>query len=127
MLPETRVGVYEHFKKRISENFWFGEGPYYRLGGPETREFITWPHNAFAYYWVTVGILGLISFAVLMFRVIFESWREKAKRLGEGRAREMLLILHVVMVVFLVTEMRTDFQRGYVFTYYIFFLLGPAL
>jgi len=127
VLPETRVGVFDHFKERISKSFWLGEGPYYRLGGAEAKEFITWPHNAFGYYWVTVGMLGLISFAVLMFRVIYESWKEKARRLGEGRARDMLLILHVVVVVFLVTEQRTDFQRGYVFTYYVYCLLGFTL
>ncbi len=124
VLPETRVGVFRHFKERIAEHFWLGEGPYYRLRTAESTEFITWPHNALAYYWVTVGILGMVAFAVLMVQILAKSWQEKARRLGEGRAQELLLILHVMMVVFLVTEQRTDFQRGFVFTYYIFFLFG---
>ena len=46
LLPETRVGVYEHFKSRIVENFWLGEGPYYRLAAARLllgREEEAWP------------------------------------------------------------------------------------
>ena len=32
-----------------------------------------------------------------------------------------------MVVVFVITQQRTDFQRGFVFTYYAFFLFGFAL
>jgi len=124
LLPETRVGVFEHFKSRIVENFWLGEGPFYRLSSRFPGEYVFWPHNSLAYYWATVGILGLVSYLGLCIQVIVKSWQERARRLGDGTAADVLLVLHVMVVVMLVTQQRTDFQRGFVFIYYIFFLLG---
>jgi O-antigen ligase len=127
LLPETRTAVWPYFKKRLSEHPWFGEGPYYRLYPMEPGELVVWPHNTLAYYWITVGLLGMLSFLALMIQLFVKTWQERARRLGDGWTREVLLILHVMIVVFLIGAQRTDFQRGFVFTYYAFFLFGFAM
>jgi O-antigen ligase len=127
VLPETRVGVFKHIKLRIAEHPILGEGPFYRLRHADPDVVVFWPHNAFAYYWATVGLLGLLGFILTMWQVLRKTWQERAQGLGEGYTRELLLVLHVMMVVFVVTQQRTDFQRGFVFTYYVFFLLGFSL
>jgi O-antigen ligase len=124
LLPETRVGVWEHFKSRVSEHFWLGEGPFYRLARRDASEYVFWPHNAFGYYWVTVGMLGMFSFIALCVQILRKSAAERARRLGDTYPREVLLVLHVMVVVFIVTQQRTDFQRGHVFTYFVFMLFG---
>lgn len=127
VLPETRVGVWQYFKSRIGEHFWLGEGPFYRLRPRIPGEYVFWPHNAFGYYWATIGILGMVGFAWLMVQLIRKTWQERAARWGDGYLPEMMLILHVMLVVFLVTQQRTDFQRGFVFTYQAFFLFGLSM
>lgn len=127
VLPETRVGVFRHLKLRIAEHPILGEGPFYRLRHEDPSVIVFWPHNAFAYYWATVGLVGLLGFILTMIEVLRKTWQERARGLGEGYLPELMLILHVMMVVFVVTQQRTDFQRGFVFTYYVFFMLGFTL
>ncbi len=127
VLPETRVGVFEHVKYRLLHNPLLGEGPYYRLSLPDRDVFVFWPHNAFAYYWITVGITGLVGFVWTMVTVLRKTWAERARRLGVNPTRDLLLVFHVMMVVFVVSQQRTDFQRGFTFTYYVFFMLGATM
>jgi len=127
ILPETRVGVFDHFQYRIAAHPILGEGPYYRLRLPERDVMVFWPHNAFGYYWVTVGLLGMLSFLVLIGQVLVHTWRMRPKVLGKDLVRDFVLLAHIMVAVLVVTQQRTDFQRGFVFTYYVFFLLGFAM
>jgi hypothetical protein len=109
LTPDTRVGVWGPVFKSALEHPLIGHGPYYDTGKGLVRVF--WPHNGYLFYFHTLGLFGLSAFLVIVYRLMRRSLRY-AHPLAEGTYLGLATaLLNVLLVQFLVAQMRTDHQR----------------
>jgi len=127
-VPDTRRLAWRYAWERIMEKPILGHGPYYRIGeiGPGAR--VGWPHNAFLFYFHTMGLVGVLAFLALIGRVLQRTYAGHGLRVGEvSLARGMAAIWHIAIVQFLIGQLRTDHQRGDVAVYIMWFLFASGI
>ena len=123
VVPETRVGVWKDAWERILQKPIFGHGPYYSFK-TEGVEKILWPHNNYLFYWHMLGIIGLLTFLWLAFRLWRctsahgESFRDPSFPAAFSLAtRGMLLLL-------LVDWIKIEYLRNPVYPYCVWLFFG---
>jgi O-antigen ligase len=110
-IPDTRRVAWTYVWDRIMERPILGHGP----------------HNAFLFYFFSIGLVGLPTYLYLVWRVLRRTWDRGGFRIGEAPfSRGMMAVCHVGVVQFLIGQLRTDHQRGdvYIFFMWILFALG---
>jgi hypothetical protein len=126
-IPDTRRAAWIYIWDRIMEKPILGHGPYYSLAPIAPGQKTLWPHNAFLFYFFSIGLVGLPTYLYLVWRVLKRTWDRGGFRIGEAPfARGMMVVCHVGIVQFLIGQLRTDHQRGdvYIFFMWILFALG---
>jgi len=124
-IPDTRITVWRYVWGRIADKPFLGHGPYYSLTGEALGERVFWPHNAFLFYFFSVGIIGLSCFIYLVWRVMKRVWVGWGLEVGRiSFARGVAAVMGVAIVQSLVSQMRTDHQRGDVYIYFIWILFA---
>ena len=112
-IPDTRRTVWAYIWQRIMERPWLGHGV---TSDPATfieHHRASWPHNAYLYYFFTVGIGGVIVFLLLIWQVLKRTY--VGHRLPVGSAsfsRGMAAVFHIGALQFFIGQLRTDHQRG---------------
>ncbi len=128
-LPDSRA-MWPIIWDRVLEHPFIGHGPYYDLGLQRGLTggglyIYTWPHNQYLYYAHTVGILGMVAFLFIAGRLLWISHRDRAVSLQEASyARSLMLALHVMLLVFLVDEIKIDYLRNPVYLFFPWLLMG---
>jgi hypothetical protein len=87
---------------------------------------IFWPHNGYLFYLYTLGLFGLSMFLIIAYR-LFKSSLRYYHPLAHGTFLGVAMaILNVMLVMFLVGQMRTDHQRDtdYVYIYIVWMFFG---
>jgi O-antigen ligase len=123
LLPADRIWTWEAYLDLGMESPILGHGPYLdyvNIGG-------IWPHNAYIYYFYTLGIVGALIFLWMVLKSIWKTRpRETVSWLHGTYVRGAALFAHVAVIQFAIGQIRTDHQRGNEAIYYLFSLLGLA-
>ena len=69
-VPDTRKNTWRPVWEKTIKKPFFGHGPHYEHG--VGLNWTPWPHNGYLYYMNTIGLLGLLAFLFIVFRV----WKE---------------------------------------------------
>jgi len=128
-LPESRSDWPEILSRALEHPF-IGHGAFYDLG--LTRGFTgkglytyLWPHNQYLFYLHTVGLIGTGAFLFITLRVLWLSFRWKAPGLDEASyPRSLMTALHVMLLVFLVDQIKIDYLRNQTYQYFPWLLMG---
>jgi hypothetical protein len=125
-VPENRVRVWGTVMRHIPEHLWIGHGPYIDLrrgaGGG-----MFWPHNAYMFYAYTIGILGLFSYLWILAKVIWLSFpRGGVDIRNDSLARVTMTVFHIQIVMFALSQIRDEHQRGNVYYYLMWILFALA-
>lgn len=131
---ESRLVIWRSTAKIITDNFWLGIGPgnfqekyleYQKYFPPYPEWAVPHPHNIFLAFWLQSGIIGLISFVLLLilwlqavFLVISKKRSAPEKKLGA--------LLVVIMLYFLLHGMTdtTYWKNDLSLYFWTFFSLG---
>lgn len=126
-IPDTRRQAWSYVWQQIVDRPWLGHGPYYPLERLTLGGKAAWPHNAFLFYFFSIGLVGLPAFLFLVGRAIKRTWAGHGFTIGGvSFARGFTAVMNVAIVQFLIGQLRTDHQRADVFVYlmWILFALG---
>jgi hypothetical protein len=127
-IPETRVQVWSGVMKEIPEHIWIGHGPFYDLRGGIGVLGRQWPHSAYLMYLWTTGILGLAVFLWILGKTLWKSY--PGSRLNLGRvsfAHGAMAVAHVQVLQFALAQIRDEHQRGNVYPFLMWALIGFAV
>lgn len=127
-VPETRVKAWSDILSRVPDHLWIGHGPHYSFQGTVGTEKIFWPHSAYLYYLFTTGVVGMLIWIWILFKLIwktFPGWHIDFKRAPLGKAATALI--HVQLIMFAAAQARSDHQRGNVYLYVMWILFALAV
>jgi O-antigen ligase len=125
-VPENRVEIWATVASHVPEHPWIGHGPFIDLrrgaaGG------MFWPHNAYLFYLYTTGILGLLSWLWILLKMIWLSFpRGPVDFKLDSLARVTGAVFHIQLVMFAMSQIRDEHQRGNVYYYYMWILFALA-
>jgi O-antigen ligase len=126
-IPDTRRQAWSYVWQRIAERPWLGHGPYYEVGRTISGQ-RAWPHNAFLFYFFSIGLVGLPTFLVLVGRVLKRTWAGHGLDVGRiSLAQGMTAVMNIAIVQFLVGQLRTDHQRANVYVFFMWVLFGLGI
>ncbi|MDM7916378.1 MAG: O-antigen ligase family protein [Candidatus Eisenbacteria bacterium] len=127
-IPDTRVQVWTSVLREIPEHIWIGHGPFYDMtragAGVLSRN---WPHSAYLWYLWTTGIVGLAVFLWILFKVL---WKSRPGKLQFGKvsfAHGAMAVAHIQIVQFALAQIRDEHQRGNVYPFLMWALIGFAV
>jgi O-antigen ligase len=125
-IPENRVEVWTSVISHVPEHPWIGHGPFIDLRRGAASG-MHWPHNAYLFYLYTTGILGLLSWLWILFKMIWLSFpRGPVDFKRDSLARVTMVVFHVQIIMFAMSQLRGDHQRGNVYYYYMWILFALA-
>ncbi len=131
---ESRVIIWRSTAKIITDNFWLGIGPgnfqekyleYQKYFSPYPEWAVPHPHNVFLAFWLQSGIIGLVSF-VLLIILWLQSVFSKTSKKRSAPEEKLGVLLILVMLYFLIHGMTdtTYWKNDLSFYFWIFFSLG---
>jgi O-antigen ligase len=124
-VPDTRRGAWAYAWGLIKQSPILGHGPYFSHEETYPGMKPIWPHNAFLFYLFTIGIVGLPTYLILLWRVLKRTWVGRGLRVGEvSLARGLTAVWHIAILQFIIGQMRTDHQRGDVYIYLMWILFS---
>jgi hypothetical protein len=127
-IPDTRVQVWSSVMKEIPEHIWIGHGPFYDLRGGLGQLGRQWPHSAYLMYLWTTGIIGLTIFLWILAKTLLKSYPGGKLKLGEvSFAHGAMAVAHVQVLQFALAQIRDEHQRGNVYPYLMWALIGFAV
>lgn len=125
-IPETRVQVWDAVISHIPEHPWIGHGPFIDLRRGATGG-MYWPHNAYLFYLYTTGVLGLLSWLWILVKMIWLSFpRGLVDFKRDSLARVTMAVFHIQILMFAMSQVRDEHQRGNVYYYYMWILFALA-
>jgi hypothetical protein len=127
-VPDTRIEVWANVLREIPQHLWIGHGPYYDLLGGRSALGRQWPHSAYLMYLWTTGILGLLVFLWILGKTLVKSYPGGKLRLGRvSFAHGAMAVAHVQVLQFALAQVRDEHQRGNVYPFLMWALIGLAV
>src|SRR5262249_46476643 len=123
VVPETRVGVWKEAWERILQRPIFGHGPYYSFK-TEGVEKVLWPHNNYLFYWHMLGIVGLLAFLWLAFKLFRATSGHAATLRAPAFPAAFLLVLRGMLILLLVDWIKIEYLRNPVYPYWVWLFYG---
>lgn len=126
-VPETRVAVWKAIWEKIPEHAIIGHGPFYDLKGGITAG-VYWPHSAYLFYLYTTGVVGLLIFLWLIVKTLWVSRpRGPVDFRNDPVAKVTQALMHIQLWMFALAQIRDEHQRGNVYVYVMWLILGLAV
>jgi hypothetical protein len=126
VVPTNRVGTWFPAFERGMRHPLFGNGPGWDFRGGLTNFF--WPHSLYLFYFNITGAFGLGAFIFLMVRVIKASMSGvKASLINSSFPEALMKILHVMVVTFMVDQIKIEYLRNTKYTYFIWLMFGLVI
>jgi hypothetical protein len=122
VVPDTRKNTWVPALRKSFEHPFIGHGPFYDIRGGLGGQM--WPHNCFIYFFYTVGLFGLLAFLAVVFRVWRYSLSYRLPRVRGSPLADLCKVLNGILIVTLLQQLRTDFQRGNVAPYFVWMVFG---
>lgn len=127
-IPETRVQVWSGVMKEIPQHIWIGHGPFYDLRGGIGQLGRQWPHSAYLMYLWTTGIVGTAVFLWILVKTLVKSFPGSKLHLGRvSFAHGAMAVAHVQVLQFALAQIRDEHQRGNVYPFLMWALIGFAV
>jgi len=127
ILPDTRAMVWRHVMREIPQHLWIGHGPYYNLIGPGGGLERYWPHSAYLFYLWTTGVFGCAVFVWILAKTLYKSYPGGKLEIRDVPfAQGALLVGHVQVLQFAVAQILDEHQRGDVYPYLMWIVIGLA-
>jgi O-antigen ligase len=121
-VPDTRGNTWENAVRGSMDHPFIGHGPYYDIG--EGLTYQLWPHNGYIFYLYTIGIIGLLAFFAILYKIWKYSLCYRLPHVNGTRLADLGKVLHAVFFVTLFQQLRTDFQRDDVYPYMVWLIFG---
>ena len=121
-MPVARAGIWQAAFERMMIHPIIGHGPFYDTA--RGLDFWYWPHNGYLYVGNLVGIVGLLCYLWLLFRLWTISRPMHVDLHDPNYARAYLVIANVQLVVFLVDQLKIDFLRNPTYPYQVWMLFA---
>ncbi|MBD3423796.1 MAG: hypothetical protein GF417_05100, partial [Candidatus Latescibacteria bacterium] len=122
-IPDSRTGPWEDAINRGMENPIFGIGPAWDFGSGHTTGF--WPHNLYLFYFNTLGIVGLLAFLFLLFRIVKATIPGIKSSLVKSPFPEAFMkILHVMIIIFMLDEIKIEYLRNKIYLFFVWILFA---
>jgi hypothetical protein len=87
-----------------------------------------WPHNLYLFYFNITGLFGLLAFLFFMYRIVKTTISGvKTSLLTSSFPEGLMKIMHVIIVIFLFDQIKIEYLRNSIYTYYIFFLFALVI
>ncbi|MDI6809244.1 MAG: O-antigen ligase family protein [Candidatus Eisenbacteria bacterium] len=123
VMPAARAGTWTQSWERSKEHIVIGHGPYFSLREGVTR--FSWPHNTYLFQLYITGLFGLSAFLWLLIKLFAGTLKFSSRSLASRSfSKSLLLVMNVQLLIFMIDELKIDFQRNVVYTYYVWFLFG---
>jgi hypothetical protein len=122
IVPDTRVTTWKPALEEAMKHPFIGHGPSYNLGEGLSKRL--WPHNGFIFYMCTIGVIGLLTFLAIIYRVVQYSLSFRTKGIQGTPLGDLSRILHVILVVMLFQQNRTDHQRDDMYPFIVWMIFG---
>ncbi len=129
-LPDTRSRTWQVTWARIQEHPIAGQGPqaslsestYERPGAPQS---VSLPHNLYLFLWDTIGVLGLLAYLAFFF-ALYNKYASSKSDGGDPVASGLPRLAMVLLLVFIVDQMKIEFLRSNATEYqhFMFMLWG---
>jgi O-antigen ligase len=125
IVPENRTMTWKPSIDKAMERPLFGHGPYYDTGIGLTKRY--WPHNGYLFYFVTLGIFGMVCFLWVMWGIYRESrwWRHPSVRGSD--LGNFLALAQIWFLVMAWEQLRTDHQRDDIYPYIVWMCFGVVV
>jgi hypothetical protein len=122
VVPENRTMTWRPALEKGLESPIIGHGPYYETGrGLEAR---FWPHNAYIYYFYTIGLIGLGAFLWILFRTLQLTRVHRAPGVDGTDLGTIMKLLQVWLISSSIAQLRTDHQRDDIYMFIIWLMIG---
>jgi O-antigen ligase len=122
LTPDTRVGVWKPAFMKSLEHPLIGHGPYYDTGWGLTFQY--WPHNAYIYYFYTIGLVGVVAFLWVSGLLVKRSLVFRRPGMLGTPLGDLGAIFHILLVMLLFGQLRTDHQRDDVNMYLVWLIFA---
>jgi len=123
LVPKNRASAWGGAIERGMEHPFIGHGP----GWDFTKGLNVglWPHNAYLFYFNIVGLFGLSAFLLLLYRLFKASLIGiHASLVQSSFSMGFMKIMHVVLIIFIVDQIKIDYLRNGIYSYSIWLLFG---
>jgi hypothetical protein len=128
LVPEDRVGAWKSVLAEIPQHIWIGHGPFYNLLGEGGGMVRFWPHSAYLWYLWTTGIFGLAVFLWIMGKAIYKSYPGTKLKIAEiPFAHGALVVGHIQLLQFALSQIRDEHQRGNVIPFFMWGIVGLSV
>lgn len=125
-IPDSRSGIWEQAIERGMEHPIFGNGPGWDFVSGYSQGF--WPHNLYLFYFNSLGIVGLLAFLFLMYRIVKATLPGIKASLGESSYPLALMkIFHVVILIFMLDQIKIEYLRNKIYTFFIWALFALVI
>jgi O-antigen ligase len=122
-VPDTRAHAWPAAIERAKEHLIIGHSPAWDFSKKLTK--FNWPHNGYLFYLNMTGIIGLITFLILLYKLLMATIRARARSMFDPSfSRALMLVLHIDLVIFMIDEIKIDYLRNNIYIYFIWFLFG---
>ena len=123
LIPTNRVGTWEGAFERGMENPIFGHGAGWDVGGK--LWFGLWPHSLYLFYFNITGLFGLGAFILLVSKLLRSTMSGlKTSLVSSPFPEAFMKIMHVVLIIFLFDQIKIEYLRNSMYTYFIWFMFG---
>ncbi len=123
VIPNNRYNIWKGAIERGMRYPLFGKGPGWDFASRFDTGF--WPHNLYLFYFNITGIFGLLAFLFLVFKLVRCTFTGlKASVLSSPYPQALMKILHVVLVIFLFDQLKIDYIRNRIYTFFIWLLFA---
>ena len=125
-IPDTRQNAWPKAWAKIKERPILGHGPRFQMGGAmhgvryQGYEFQNYPHNLYLFLLATIGLVGLIAFMNFIFRPLHRCWQAMSLSGVSEEHATFAKIGVVIMIVFLVDQLKIEFMRFALVDYWHF-------
>lgn len=126
IIPTNRLGTWAPAIERGMKHPFFGQGPGWDFESGFNVGF--WPHNLYLFYFNSLGIFGLFAFLFFVFRIIKSTFAGvKASLIHSPFPEAFMKILHIVIVIFLFDQLKVEYLRSNVYTFFVWSLFGVVV
>jgi hypothetical protein len=122
-IPANRVGTWFPAIERGMQNPIFGRGAGWDFSEGLSKGF--WPHSLYLFYFNVTGLFGLCAFIFLIAKLVKSTLSGiKASLVTSPFPEALMKIMHVMIIIFLFDQIKIEYLRNSMYTYFIWFFFG---
>lgn len=123
-IPDTRTRAWPETWERIKDHPIIGHSPTWDIYNKGLGAF-HWPHSVYLFYWYIGGILALLSYLFLLYRLFKHSRKWMVNTFGHpSYPRAAMTMLYICLIMFMIDQIKIDYIRNSTYTYFVWIFFG---